>query len=65
MRGKRKVARGINRRALMAESKQTELCTYLSAILLGGLFLNALFGLKEQEPESGPTPEMAPEPKVR
>jgi hypothetical protein len=26
-----------------ADSKQTELCTYLSAILLCGLLLNALF----------------------
>jgi divalent metal cation (Fe/Co/Zn/Cd) transporter len=41
---KRKVARAINSSALMADSKQTELCTYLSAILLGGLLLNALFG---------------------
>jgi divalent metal cation (Fe/Co/Zn/Cd) transporter len=44
VRAKRKVARGINSRALMADSKQTELCTYLSAILLGGLLLNALVG---------------------
>lgn len=44
VRAKRKVARGINSRALMADSKQTELCTYLSAILLGGLLLNALLG---------------------
>jgi divalent metal cation (Fe/Co/Zn/Cd) transporter len=44
VRAKRKVARGINSSALMADSKQTELCTYLSAILLGGLLLNALFG---------------------
>ena len=41
---KRKVARAINSGALMADSKQTELCTYLSAILLGGLLLNALLG---------------------
>ncbi|HKQ05633.1 MAG TPA: cation transporter [Blastocatellia bacterium] len=41
---KRKVARGINSGALMADAKQTEVCTYLSAILLGGLLLNALFG---------------------
>jgi divalent metal cation (Fe/Co/Zn/Cd) transporter len=41
---KRKVARGIKSGALMADSKQTELCTYLSAILLAGLLLNALFG---------------------
>jgi divalent metal cation (Fe/Co/Zn/Cd) transporter len=44
VRAKRKVARAINSAALMADSKQTELCTYLSAILLGGLLLNALLG---------------------
>jgi divalent metal cation (Fe/Co/Zn/Cd) transporter len=44
VRSKRKVARGINSGALMADSKQTELCTYLSAILLAGLLLNALVG---------------------
>jgi divalent metal cation (Fe/Co/Zn/Cd) transporter len=41
---KRKVARSIKSHALMADSKQTELCAYLSAILLGGLLLNALLG---------------------
>lgn len=44
VRAKRKVARGIKSGALMADSKQTELCTYLSAILLLGLLLNALLG---------------------
>lgn len=44
VRAKRKVARGINSGALMADSKQTELCTYLSAILLAGLLLNAFVG---------------------
>jgi divalent metal cation (Fe/Co/Zn/Cd) transporter len=44
VRAKRKVARVINSAALMADSKQTELCTYLSAILVGGLLLNALLG---------------------
>ena len=44
VRAKRKVARGINSATLMADSKQTELCTYLSAILLAGLLLNALVG---------------------
>lgn len=44
VKAKRKVARGINSGALMADSKQTELCTYLSAILLAGLLLNALLG---------------------
>jgi divalent metal cation (Fe/Co/Zn/Cd) transporter len=37
------VAHGIKSNALM-DSKQTELCTYLSGILLGGVLLNALFG---------------------
>ena len=44
VRAKRKVARSMNSGALMADSKQTELCTYLSAILLGGLLLNAFLG---------------------
>jgi divalent metal cation (Fe/Co/Zn/Cd) transporter len=43
-RAKRSVARGIGSGALAADAKQTELCTYLSAILLGGLLLNALLG---------------------
>jgi divalent metal cation (Fe/Co/Zn/Cd) transporter len=44
VRAKRKVARGIKSGAMMADSKQTELCTYLSAILLAGLLLNAFLG---------------------
>jgi divalent metal cation (Fe/Co/Zn/Cd) transporter len=44
VRAKRQVARRINSGALMADSKQTELCTYLSATLLAGLLLNALVG---------------------
>jgi divalent metal cation (Fe/Co/Zn/Cd) transporter len=43
-RAKRKVAAQINSRALEADSRQTDLCAYLSAILLGGLLLNAVFG---------------------
>jgi divalent metal cation (Fe/Co/Zn/Cd) transporter len=43
-RAKRKVAIALGSRALRAESQQTQLCSYLSAILLGGLTLNALFG---------------------
>ena len=43
-RAKRNVATEIGSRALVADSKQTDLCAYLSAILLGGLLLNALFG---------------------
>lgn len=43
-RNKRRVAKQIKSRALEADSKQTDLCVYLSAISLGGLGLNALFG---------------------
>lgn len=43
-RAKRRVARELNSAAMAADAKQTEFCTYLSAILLGGLLLNALLG---------------------
>jgi divalent metal cation (Fe/Co/Zn/Cd) transporter len=43
-REKRQVALGIGSAALRADARQTEFCAYLSAILLGGLALNALFG---------------------
>lgn len=43
-RAKRKVAATINSRALKADSRQTDICAYLSAILLAGLGTNALFG---------------------
>jgi divalent metal cation (Fe/Co/Zn/Cd) transporter len=43
-RAKRAVARDLNSAAMHADAKQTEFCTYLSAILLGGLILNALLG---------------------
>ena len=43
-RAKRGVAARISSRALHADSRQTDICAYLSAILLGGLLLNALFG---------------------
>lgn len=42
-RAKRRIARGIDSGAMMADARQTEFCTYLSAILLGGLLCNALF----------------------
>lgn len=41
---KRNVAREIISNAMIADSRQTDLCAYLSAILLGGLILNAVFG---------------------
>lgn len=47
---KRKVAAKLNSRAMKADSRQTDICTYLSAILLGGLALNALFGLWWADP---------------
>ncbi len=43
-RGKRQVAVALGSRALEADATQTDLCMYLSGIVLGGLALNALFG---------------------
>ena len=43
-RAKRRVAAQLGSRALAADSRQTDICAYLSAILLGGLLLNAAFG---------------------
>jgi divalent metal cation (Fe/Co/Zn/Cd) transporter len=43
-RAKRRVAVAMGSAALAAESQQTLICTYLSAILLGGLLLNAILG---------------------
>lgn len=43
-RAKRRVAARLNSRALVADSRQTDLCAYLSGILFIGLILNALFG---------------------
>jgi divalent metal cation (Fe/Co/Zn/Cd) transporter len=49
-RAKRRVAAQLASRALTAEARQTELCTYLSAILLAGLMLNALLGWSWADP---------------
>mgnify|MGYP000047132877 CR=1 FL=1 len=43
-RAKRRVGRALRSSALVAESRQTAFCTWLSAILLAGLALNALLG---------------------
>lgn len=43
-RAKRRVAAGIGSGAMHADSRQTDFCTYLSAVLLGGLLLNAIAG---------------------
>ncbi len=52
-RAKRRVAARIGSRALHADSRQTDLCAYLSAILLGGLVLNALLGWWWADPLAG------------
>src|SRR5467141_1866168 len=49
-RAKRTVGRAVGSAAMNADAKQTEFCTYLSAILLGGLLLNAIFGLWWADP---------------
>jgi divalent metal cation (Fe/Co/Zn/Cd) transporter len=38
---------------MKADSRQTDFCTYLSAILLGGLLLNALLGWWWADPVAG------------
>src|SRR5262249_34308563 len=43
-RAKRGVAVRLNSAAMKADSRQTDFCTYLSAILLSGLALNWLLG---------------------
>jgi divalent metal cation (Fe/Co/Zn/Cd) transporter len=52
-RAKRRVAEGISSAAMKADSRQTDFCTYLSAILLGGLLLNALLGWWWADPVAG------------
>lgn len=49
-RAKRRVASEIGSGSMTADAKQTEFCTYLSAILLGGLLLNALWGFWWADP---------------
>jgi len=44
-RAKRRVAHDLRSGAMHADARQTEFCTYLSAILLAGLVLNAAFGM--------------------
>jgi len=52
-RAKRRVAAGIRSGAMNADSRQADFCTYLSAILLGGLLLNALLGWWWADPVAG------------
>ena len=49
-RAKRKVAAALGSAAMRADAKQTNFCAYLSAILLCGLLLNALFGIWWADP---------------
>jgi divalent metal cation (Fe/Co/Zn/Cd) transporter len=49
-RSKRSVGRALGSAAMHADAKQTEFCTYLSAILLVGLVLNGWFGLWWADP---------------
>jgi divalent metal cation (Fe/Co/Zn/Cd) transporter len=49
-RAKRKVGRALGSAAMHADAEQTEFCTYLSAILLAGLLLNAFFGFWWADP---------------
>ncbi|MEJ5368224.1 MAG: cation transporter [Bryobacteraceae bacterium] len=52
-RKKRAVSRKIGSGAMAADAKQTLLCSYLSAILLGGLVLNATLGWWWADPVAG------------
>jgi len=52
-RAKRSVGRSLGSAAMHADAKQTEFCAYLSAILLGGLLLNALLGFWWADPVAG------------
>ena len=52
-RAKRRVATHLKSAAMNADAKQTEFCSYLSALLLGGLLLNAVANLWWADPISG------------
>jgi divalent metal cation (Fe/Co/Zn/Cd) transporter len=52
-RAKRKVGIALGSQAMNADARQADFCTYLSAILLAGLLLNALFGWWWADPVAG------------
>lgn len=52
-RAKRRVASSLGSSALQADSRQTDICAYLSAVLLLGLLLNAVFGWWWADPLAG------------
>ncbi len=49
----RRAGRELGSISAVADSKQTLLCTYLSAVLLVGLLLNSLFGIAWADPIAG------------
>ena len=49
-RAKRRIGTALASAAMHADARQTDFCAYLSAILLGGLLLNAFFGLWWADP---------------
>lgn len=49
-RAKRQISTGMDSAAMAADARQADFCMYLSAILLAGLALNALFGLWWTDP---------------
>jgi divalent metal cation (Fe/Co/Zn/Cd) transporter len=51
---KRNVARQLGSLAMHADSKQSEFCMWLSAIVLAGLVLNAAFGMWWADPAAAP-----------
>lgn len=51
--GQRRTGRELGSRSAVADSQQTLLCTYLSAVLLVGLGLNSLFGWSWADPIAG------------
>jgi divalent metal cation (Fe/Co/Zn/Cd) transporter len=50
---KRRTGRELGSATVVADSTQTMLCTYLSAVLLAGLVLNAIFGWTWADPLAG------------
>ncbi len=49
----RRTGRALGSNAVVADSTQTLLCTYLSAVLLTGLVLNAILGWSWADPIAG------------
>jgi len=51
--GQRRTGRELGSRSAVADSQQTLLCTYLSAVVLVGIGLNSLFGWSWADPIAG------------